>query len=572
MGAMGMAAGVMARSRPEAATAPRGGGARRARPTAAAAATNTAVGAAPAWHARYRAAPGEGQYVLPVFRGNYAPQLNEIDSPGALEVLEGQVPADFPAGMYVRNGPNPAKVPEPVRVNFGPISVNSASHWFEGDGMLHGVTFAEGDGGGMVATYRNRFVQTKGLQAEKAGAPPTAPLIDADAGGMLLSVVRNTFLGGTGEVSKNTANTSVVAHAGRLLALNEGGLPHAVRPDLSTVGEDDLNGSLDFSFTAHPKADPKTGELVFFGTDFVGGGKPYARVGVIGSDGALKTRMDVVSGLDLPSLMHDCAATRSHTVLIDVPINSRPERMANGESPIQFEKGRALRFGVVPRHGPATDIRWFEDRPGMIFHVANAWEEDDGQTVMIRAMRADEATITPPSDSEENYLAWVRERFATGISNVCKLFEYKIDLARGTLESRELPSPEGVLMEFPTINPQAAMSDNGFTYAAVLDADTSATTGAPVYGGLAKFDHRAGGFATHRHGEGRFGGEPQFVAREGATTEDDGFVVTFVHDEAQERSEVVIIDAQRFDEGPVCRLAVPQRVPYGLHGQFVPAG
>mmetsp|Transcript_6314 Transcript_6314/g.18936 ORF Transcript_6314/g.18936 Transcript_6314/m.18936 type:complete len:555 (-) Transcript_6314:363-2027(-) len=496
------------------------------------------------------------------------------------QVLEGAIPSGFPAGMYARNGPNPYHLTQATRMELGPLSARSAPHWFEGDGMVHAVTFEAGRAAGkpMTATYRNRFVRTAGLAAEKdAGRALFRPLIDADAGGMLLSVAANALNGSV--AGKNTANTSVVAHAGRLLALNEGGCPHVLRADLSTVGEETFGGKLEGTFTAHPKKDPRTGELVFFGTDFLGD-KPFARIGVLGKDGELKSQHAIENGLDVPSLMHDCAATDNYTVLIDVPINSRPERMGKGESPIQFEAGKALRFGVVPRHGPASAVRWLTGEPGMIFHTANAWEEEGGEAIVIRAMLAPSATITPPSNSDAAYKEWIKTEFVTGNANVCKLVEIRLDLTAGTVASTELPSAESALMEFPTINPAAAMRDNGFTYAALLDARTSEATGAPVYGGLAKLSHASGGFEKHLHGEGRFGGEPQFVPRGNVHTaagagdgsaEDDGWVVTLVHDEAAGRSEVVIIDAQRFGEGPVCRMALPQRAPFGLHGTFVPA-
>ncbi len=172
--------------------------------------------------------------VNPFLDGNFAPVSDEITAEN-LQVI-GQLPPEL-SGMFVRNGPNP---------QWTPIG---KYHWFDGDGMLHGVRINNGK-----ASYRDRYIQTKAWKIEQAAGKAIwsgflePPQMDISHG-----------------PSKNTANTALVWHAGQLLALWEGGAPHAIKiPDLETVGEYTYDGKLVSAFTAHPKVDPLTGEMMFF--------------------------------------------------------------------------------------------------------------------------------------------------------------------------------------------------------------------------------------------------------------------------------------------------------------------
>ena len=161
---------------------------------------------------------GTGQFFE---RGNYAPvtdELTEFDLP-----VEGAIPAEL-NGWYLRNGPNPRQ---------------ATAHWFTGDGMIHGIRLE----GGRAAWYRNRWVRTDSFKKD-------FPLYNAD---------------GTRNLRASVANTHVVNHAGKTLALVESSLPYEITNDLETVGAYDFGGKLVDSMTAHPKICPTTGELHFFG-------------------------------------------------------------------------------------------------------------------------------------------------------------------------------------------------------------------------------------------------------------------------------------------------------------------
>lgn len=84
-----------------------------------------------------------------------------------------------------------------------------------------------------------------------------------------------------------------------------------------------------------------------------------------------------------------------------------------------------------------------------------------------------------------------------------------------------------------------------------------------------KHDLHTGQRTVFDHGSGRAAGEPVFVARSGSTIEDDGWLMTFVHDDNNASTDFVVIDAQDFARGYVAQIKLPQRIPFGFHGNWV---
>jgi carotenoid cleavage dioxygenase len=118
--------------------------------------------------------------------------------------------------------------------------------------------------------------------------------------------------------------------------------------------------------------------------------------------------------------------------------------------------------------------------------------------------------------------------------------------------------------EFPRINEQYLGRQTHYGY-----AGKSAPTAMPKFDGLLKFALEQQSVQVHSFGTGRYGGEGVFVPRPGSTVEDDGWLMTFVHDEAQDTSELVIVSTQAMSDEPIARIQMPQRVPYGFHGTWV---
>ncbi|HYX17831.1 MAG TPA: carotenoid oxygenase family protein [Nostoc sp.] len=452
--------------------------------------------------------------VNPYLDRNFAPVREEITT-DKLPVI-GELPLDL-SGMFVRNGPNP---------QWKPIG---EYHWFDGDGMLHGVQISNG-----VATYRNRYVQTAGWKKERVAGKALwsgllePPRMDNPHGGY-----------------KNTANTALVWHAGQMLALNEGGKPHGIKlPDLDTIGEYNYNGKLVSAFTAHPKVDAVTGEMMFFGYSFFA--PPYLQYSVVSAQGELLWTVPI----DLPMgvMMHDFAITENYTIFMDLPLTFNPQRAQRGEPVIMFERDRSSRFGIVARHGNNSNIRWFESPSCYVFHTLNAYEE--GDEVVLIACRMSSTTVLISSDSQPDPEA-----------NIPRLYRWRFNLSTGTVREEML---DDVASEFPRVNENLLGRPNRYGY-----TNKAANNPLPLFEGIIKYDFSSGKSQTHEFGKGRYSGEAVFAPRPGATAEDDGWLMTFVHDEGSDTSELVVVNAQDMTAEPVARVIIPQRVPYGFHGTWV---
>ncbi|MFN6568431.1 carotenoid oxygenase family protein [Dendronalium sp. ChiSLP03b] len=298
---------------------------------------------------------------------NFAPVKQEITADN-LTVI-GELPQEL-NGIFLRNGPNP---------QFEPIGLH---HWLDGDGMLHGVNISNGK-----ASYRNRYIRTEGFEIEQKQGKAIWP--------GLLNLPR--FDSPYGLMMKNTANTSTIWHAGKLLALWEAGAPYEIRlPDLETVGVDTFDGKLASTFTAHPKIDAQTGEMIAIG--FAPIAPPYLEYSVVSAEGKMLRTVPI--DIPAPVMMHDFAITQHYTLFLDMPLVFSPMRIMQDQLPIKFEKQNPSHIGVVPRHGNNRTIRWFNISTCMLYHVANAWEE--GNEVVLIATRApDTYLFIPQKDNGE---------------------------------------------------------------------------------------------------------------------------------------------------------------------------
>eukprot|EP00741_Cyanophora_paradoxa_P017874 tig00021035_g17263.t1 len=301
------------------------------------------------------------------------------------------------AGVFIRNGSNPR------------FSPTLPYHWIDGDGMLHATALIGGKAG-----YANRWIRTNAFNLETAaGSPvPRRPLFQS----VLMSppgircmqrLFGNLFRSG-GEAYKGAANTSIVGFGGRLLALAEDGPPVEIDPhDLSTRGRFTFDGRWDGPFTAHPKIDPATGEMVVFGPRAHPSPAPISdlkavpfspaiRYGVFSKTGRLTNSLTLRFGSTRCPLMHDFAVTPRYSILYDsvrpaprpsprpvppgfklVPFNIRTTRILSNSHPVGCERGHPLRFWVVPRHATSASQS--------AMHTANAYE--DGRTIVVIANR-----------------------------------------------------------------------------------------------------------------------------------------------------------------------------------------
>lgn len=452
----------------------------------------------------------------PFLQGNYAPVHEEITAE-QLKVI-GKLPVEL-EGMFLRNGPNPQFPPK------------GKYHWFDGDGMVHGVHLRDGQ-----ASYRNRYVRTAGFEEERSAEK-------ALWRGLLETPDLNRVLNG-GELQKNAANTALVWHDGRLLALWEGGPPYELRlPGLETVGKFTYGDKLAHPFTAHPKIDPETGEMIFFGYQVM---SPYLQHSVVAANGTLTHTTGIA--LPRPVMMHDFAITKNYSLFLDLPVTLSITRSMRGEPALKYEPDLNARVGVLPRYAKGEAIRWFEIEPCCVFHTLNAYE--DGETVVLDACRfqsfpdllADEAT-GDQLDPAGNYPL------------APKLYRWTFDLSEGRVNEEPLDDRP---VEFPRLNDR--LLGRAARYGYTLSVESA---------GLAKYDMKLGTRTDHHHGRGRQGGEGVFVPKPDAASEDDGWLLTYVYDQAENRSELVVVDANDMQAAPVARVMIPARVPFGFHGVWV---
>lgn len=454
---------------------------------------------------------------------NFTPTQQEVVTEN-LDVI-GELPPEL-SGMFLRNGPNP---------QFQPLGLY---HWFDGDGMIHGVEIDNGK-----ATYRNRYVQTEGFTLEQREGKAIWP--------GLMNLPR--FDGPHGIMMKNVANTSVVSHTGKVLALWEAGEPYEIKlPSLETVGPYTFGGQLKSTFTAHPKIDPVTGEMMFFGSSFIL--PPYLQYGVVSSTGEILQTVPI----DLPSpvMMHDFAITEKYTVFLDLPLAFQPMRMVNGDLPVAFDWERTSRVGILPRHGDNNSVRWFVVPPCMVIHTANAYEE--GDEVVLVACRMNYCNLLMPFYNENNRLGEID-------LETLKLYRWRFNLKTGSVKEELI---DEVASEFARINDQRLGRKMRYVYAARVAGYMKPK---PLFDGVIKYDLEEGTTQTHELGRGRFCGESAFAPRPGGTAEDDGWLLTFVWDAVAKQSELLIINAQDLEGEPVARVLIPERVPYGFHAAWFPS-
>ena len=453
----------------------------------------------------------------PYLEGNYAPIPTEIDA-AKLDVVSGKVPRDM-EGMFVRIGSNPRFV------------AKGRYHWFDGDGMVHGVHFRDG-----VASYRNRYVRTKAFDEEtRAGEALWTGVTE-----------RPDFTNPRGPF-KDSANTDLVYHEGKLLALWWlGGEPYRLEiPGLETCGVETFGGAVR-TMSAHPKVDPRTGELIFFDYKPF---PPYLTYGVIDASGALVHTTPI--DLPGPRLQHDMAITERYSIVFDMSMMWDPELLAKGRTKVGFFRDKPTRIGVIPRRG--TDVRWFESSAFYMYHTINAWEE--GDEIVLVGCRMDNPLAGDPKNPTGG-----RPVPTIGFLRLePRLHRWRLNMRTGATKEEPL---DDAPTEFPRIDNRVLGQRSRYTYNPhVAPAPTL------FFDGFVKYDLERGSSIKHTWPAGWFGGELAFAPRVGSKAEDDGYLVTFVVEEATGSSEVHVLDAREL--AVVARLKVPQRVPTGYHAWWV---
>ncbi|MFB2938826.1 carotenoid oxygenase family protein [Aerosakkonemataceae cyanobacterium BLCC-F154] len=446
-----------------------------------------------------------------------------------LPIIAGKIPEGLRGTLY-RNGP--------ARLERGGKKVG---HWFDGDGAILAVKFSDN---GATGIYR--YVQTSGYLAEsKAGK-----YLYGNYGMTAPGPFWNQWFMSV----KNSANTSVLALPDKLLALWEGGKPHALDLEtLQTQGLDDLSGlGENLTFSAHPKCDPKTGEIFNFG---VGIGK-NSTLNIYQSDSTGKIRRKSSFTVDGVPLIHDFVMAGKYLIFFVPPvrINVLPVLFGlQSYSDVMEWKPQLGTQVLVFDRTTLSLVSKSQTEPWYQWHFSNGYVNNDGE-IAIDFFRY--------QDFQTNQRL---KQFPTGeiqIPAKSTLWQVRLDPQTGKVKSsEELLDRDG---EFPIVPQENVGEFSRYTFMSLHGKESDTTR--EIYGAIARFDHKTNNIQEANLGENRYPNEPIYAPD--SLNPHQGWVLTVVYDGNNNQSEVWVFDSERLDDEPACKLGLPSVVPIGFHGTW----
>jgi all-trans-8'-apo-beta-carotenal 15,15'-oxygenase len=446
-----------------------------------------------------------------------------------LQVLAGAIPGGLSGTLY-RNGPGRLE-----------RAGKRVGHWFDGDGAILAVRFAEGAASGVY-----KYVQTEGYQAESK--------VDRWLYGNYGMLPSGNVWERRGKSVKNAANTSVLALPDRLLALWEGGMPHALDLDsLETIGTDNLEfNSVPLVYSAHPKVDPISGHIYNFGISV--GIQP--KLNLYESDRSGKVIKHSQTNLPRLTTFHDFLLVGKYLVFCIPPIEIQPLPIVLGlasySDSMRWKPELGTQILVFDRHdlslvGNFTTEPWFQ------WHFGNGYIDTDNNIVCD--------LVRYPDFDTNQFLGEVASG-TTQTEAIGTLWQLVIDPNVGKLVSSEQLADRSC--EFPTVEQAQVGQDWRYTYLAVHKLDTILHQ--ELVGTIGRFDRQTQTLTTAELDRHLYPTEPIHVVDK--LDRSKGWILTVVYDGKNHQSEVLIYDCDRLDESPVCRLGLPSVVPMGFHGTW----
>ena len=467
----------------------------------------------------FRAVAEGGVELIAAFNRKRLPKADNpfvvgVHAPMAAEVTLRDLPVTgcIPAGLngrYLKMGANPV-----IAGAMGPSLVSL------GDGMVHGIALRDG----AAPWYR------KPLDPVAPGCRSAWPP------------------GGAGAAAGAQRHREHQRGRDRRPRLRPGGggqLPPSNCPTpWRNSATNPFDGTLDGSFTGHPHRDPLTGEHHAIAYD--GSVWDTVRHVVLSAEG--KVIRDVPIAVQHGPCIHDCAFTARFAVVLDLPVTFSMRAVLEGHLfPFRWNPAHPARVGLLPRQG--GDVIWCDVEPCFVFHVANAFDSDDGKAVL-------------------DVIAYSK-MFASGGSGLDGLGQFErwtVDPVTRQVGRRVIDTTP---QEFPRVDERRF--GQGYQYAYTVSTPPDGNPQLVGATKLFKHDLETGSRLVHDFGEGRVPGEFVFVPAAPGAGEDEGWLLGLVVVTATDTTELAILDAQRFEAAPIAAIQLPHRVPPGFHGNWFPA-
>ena len=454
--------------------------------------------------------------INPYLSGNFAPIRSEDDFD---LVVKGEIPKALKGTLY-RTGPNPQFEPR------------GDYHWFTGDGMIHAFHVEDGK-----VSYRNRYVRTPKWELENSEGR-------ALFGGFGNPMTTDPIALGK---ESGVANTNILFHAGKLLALEEGHAPFEMAE--RTLESKGYVTEYKGRTTAHPKIDPKTGEMVWFGYGV--GDMPLSAgvsYGVTDASGKVVRRDDFQAPFS--SMVHDFLVTENYALFPILPLTGSLDRAMKGLPAYAWEPDKGSHVGVMRRDGEVSSIRWFNAPPSYVFHPMNAWEE--GGKIIADVFRYDTAPLFPNADG------------SPGQRSAARMVRWTFDLEGNSDAIKEEPIDD-LDGEFPRFDERYAglAHRHGWYAADPSNAKTIKQTA------IAHLDLVTGKRQVYALTGVDMTSEPVFTPRSADAAEGDGWITAVVWRAAEDRSDMLVFEALDIAKGPIAVAELPRRVPFGFHGNWV---
>ena len=436
----------------------------------------------------------------PFLCGNYQPVTSELTQFDLH--AQGQIPLAL-SGTYLRTGPNPQR-------DFAPPN----HHWFNGQGMLHGVALR----GGRAEWYKARWVGMADVESQLTSTSAIS-------------------------IAQGSGNNSVFVHGGRTYAISDQSQPIEISPSLTTVARQDFGGHLLVGMNSHPKVDPTDGSLHTLGYDV-----EHAELRYLGVDRNGKTTSCATIPVQRPIMVHEFLITKRHLIFFDLPVVLDMEVAFSGDPvPYRWSSKHDARIGVAPRSSPAS-VEWFSIDPCFVLHGFNAY--DDGADIVLDVVCHDRMFHKchfGPGESAPRVVRWRVMRRAGRV--VADTFD---------------AAPQ----EFPTINPRFIGQAHRFGYSVGCSRQAGSINhfSSNV---LIKHDFVRASQEYVQLGSTVQASEFVFVPRPKGRSEDDGWLLGYAYDNETQTSELLIFAADQPSVGPLARVELPRRVPFGFHGAWV---